>query len=594
MSGSAVDEVADRIQWRLDTEAGLRLAKDVPITMRDGTVLRADVFAPVEHGRYPILMSHGPYAKDLPFQQGFPQMWRTMVERFPDVAENTTNRYQCFEVCDPEKWVPHGYAVVRVDSRGAARSPGIIDCFGPQEIDDFYDCIEWAGVQPWSNGNVGLSGISYYAINQWQVAARRPPHLAAICPWEGAADWYRDANYHGGVPSPFIGRWYDVQVAAVQHGLGTRGKRNERTGVWISGDVTLDEKELEARRSDIVAEQHDHPFADDYWNHRSPEIEKIEVPVLSCGNWGGQGLHLRGNIEGFLRASSAHKWLELHGHPHWTLYYTDYGNDLQRRFFDRYLKGSGDWEETQPPVSLQVRHPGERYVTRAESQWPLARTEWTTYYLEPGNGTMTTSPPPESTATYRAFGEGLRLLAPPFEEETEVTGPVAATLWIANSTADTDVFVVLHLLDPAGQEVEFHGATEPRQPISQGWLRASHRELDDRLSLPHRPFHPHTRSVPLEPGRPYRLDIEIWPTSIVAPPGYRIGLTVLGRDWDHGGPGVPSHLGGELRGCGLNTHDDPERRPADVYDSVVTVFGGGVTASRLVLPVIPREPHRSH
>lgn len=568
-------------------DAGMLISKDVMVPMSDGVVLRADVFRPTAAGRYPVILSHGPYAKDLPFQQGFPKMWQSMVAQFPEVAEHSSNKYQCFEVCDPEKWVPHGYVVVRVDSRGAARSPGRIDCFGPQETDDFYDCVEWAGTQPWSNGRVGLSGVSYYAIGQWQVAARRPPHLAAICPWEGAADWYRDANHHGGIPSPFIGRWYAVQVEAVQHGLGTRGKRSETTGVWISGDETLSEEELASNRSDILAEHSSHPFADDYWRERSPDLEKIDVPVLSCANWGGQGLHLRGNIEGYLAAGAQKKWLEVHGHAHWALYYTDYANDLQRRFFDRYLKGIGDWEETQPPVSIHVRHPGEQFELRAETAWPLQDTQWTTLFLDPSRKALSQELPGLSSAPYEALGEGVRFLSAPFETRTEITGPLAATLWISTSTTDADVFVVLHLIDPDGNDVHFHGATEPRQPISQGWLRASHREVDEARTLPYRPYHPHLRSEALEPGRPYRLDVEIWPTSIVAPPGYRLGLSVLGRDWDHGGEGVPSHLGADLRGCGVNTHDDAERRPPSIYAGTVTIHGGDSMPSRLLIPTIP-------
>ena len=571
------------------TDAGMVISRDVGITMTDGTTLRADVFRPRGEGRFPVIMSHGPYAKDLPFQQGFPKMWDSMVAQFPEVAQGSSNRYQCFEVCDPEKWVPHGYVVVRVDSRGAARSPGRIDCFGPQETDDFYECIEWAGEQPWSNGKVGLSGVSYYAINQWQVAARRPPHLAAICPWEGAADWYRDANCHGGIPSPFIGRWYSVQVEAVQHGLGDRGKRNKDTGVWISGDESLPDSELAALRSDILAEQRQHPVDDSYWNDRSADLSSIDIPVLSCGNWGGQGLHLRGNVEGFLGVDSADRWLEVHGHAHWAVYYTDYAVEMQRRFFDRFLKGEGDWSESQPRVQLQIRHPGERFEQRAESSWPLESTQWQPLFLDARSGALAEQPPQQpSQASYRASGGGIRFETAPLRETIEITGPISATLWISNSTSDTDIFVVLHLLDPHGSEVRFHGATEPQQSISQGWLRASHRELDHERSLPYRPFHTHTDPVPLVPGQIYRFDVEIWPTCIVAPAGYRLAMTVLGRDWDHGGVGVPSHLGIDMRGCGLNTHDDPITRPPAVYDSSVTVYTGPDTPAQILLPVIPR------
>ena len=132
-----------------------------------------------------------------------------MCEIHPDVPTGSTNKYQCWEVVDPEKWVPDGYVVIRVDSRGAGRSPGVIDIWSLREAQDLAQCVEWAGVQPWSNGKVGLNGISYYAENQWQCAALQPKHLAAICLWEGAADFYRDMAHHGGIfctASPRTGR----------------------------------------------------------------------------------------------------------------------------------------------------------------------------------------------------------------------------------------------------------------------------------------------------------------------------------------------------------------------------------------------------
>ena len=164
---------------RSETRDGMRIDWDVPIAMDDGLVVRADVFRPISEGKYPVILTYGPYAKGLAFQDGYPSAWQRMVEKHPDVAAGSSNLYQSWEVVDPEKWVPHGYTCVRVDSRGAGCSPGYIDHFSPRETQDFYDCIEWAGVQPWSNGKVGLNGISYYGINQWHVASLQPPHRAA-------------------------------------------------------------------------------------------------------------------------------------------------------------------------------------------------------------------------------------------------------------------------------------------------------------------------------------------------------------------------------------------------------------------------------
>ncbi|MFZ0375079.1 MAG: CocE/NonD family hydrolase, partial [Xanthobacteraceae bacterium] len=176
------------LEERSETRDGMRIDWNVPIAMDDGLVLRADVFRPIAEGRYPVILTYGPYAKGLAFQDGYPSAWQRMAEQHPDVAAGSSNLYQSWEVADPEKWVLHKYACVRVDSRGAGCSPGFIDPFAPRETKDYYDCIEWAGSQPWSNGKVGLNGISYYGINQWHVASREPPHLSAMCIWEGAAD----------------------------------------------------------------------------------------------------------------------------------------------------------------------------------------------------------------------------------------------------------------------------------------------------------------------------------------------------------------------------------------------------------------------
>ena len=165
----------------------MMIERDVPVPAGDGVVLRADVFRPEGPGRYPVILSYGPYAKGLAFQEGYADQWRLMTEAHPDVARGSSNVHQNWEVVNPEKWVPDGYCCVRVDSRGAGRSPGLLDPFSPRETQDLYECIEWAAAQPWSTGKIGLNGISYYAMNQWHVAALHPPHLAAMCVWEGAA-----------------------------------------------------------------------------------------------------------------------------------------------------------------------------------------------------------------------------------------------------------------------------------------------------------------------------------------------------------------------------------------------------------------------
>jgi putative CocE/NonD family hydrolase len=224
----------------------MRIDWDMPIKMEDGVVLRCDIYRPIADGKYPVIMTYGPYGKWLLFEDLYKDQWRRMCADQPDVPTGSTNKYQNWEVVDPEKWVPEDYICIRVDSRGAGRSPGVIDIWSLREAQDLAQCVDWAGVQPWSNGKVGLNGISYYAENQWQAAALQPKHLAAICTWEGAADFYRDMAHHGGIfCRGFVQDWSKAQVYTVQNGRGTRGFKSGMTGDWVSGPETLSEEQSE-------------------------------------------------------------------------------------------------------------------------------------------------------------------------------------------------------------------------------------------------------------------------------------------------------------------------------------------------------------
>jgi predicted acyl esterase len=569
---------------------GMHIDWDVLIRTRDGLDLRADIFRPKRPGRYPVLMTYGPYGKGLAFQEGYSTCWERMAQNHPDVVAGSTNKYQNWEVVDPEKWVPHDYVCIRVDSRGAGMSPGYMQLWSPQEALDFYDCIEWAGVQEWSNGKVGLNGISYYGMNQWQVASLQPPHLAAICPWEGAADMYRDLSHHGGILSDFIKNWYDMQVRTVQHGLGKRGPRSLVTGKPVCGELALTDAELLKNREDFAAAALKHSMDDDYWRARMPDWARVTVPILSAANWGGQGLHPRGNFEGFVRAASKNKWLEVHGIEHWTHFYTDYGRKLQLKFFDHFLHGKKNGWAQQPKVLLNIRHPGEKFVQRAENQWPLKSTRWTRLYLQPDAATLSSTPPTRAgKISYQGFSEGVTFMLPPQPKDMEITGPSAVKLFLSSSTTDADVFAVLRVFTPDLKEVVFQGALDPHTPIGQGWLRASHRKLDPSLTTPYRPYHTHDEKQPLKAGKAVELDIEIIPTSIVIPAGHRLALTLRGKDYVYPGPaGVLSNMKHPMTGCGPFTHTDTKDRPARIFDGVNTIHISPTKAPFLLIPVIPK------
>jgi len=316
--------------------------------------------------------------------------------------------------------------------------------------------------------------------------------------------------------------------------------------------------------------------------------------LLSAGNWGGMGLHTRGNFEGWLHAGSQQKWLEVHGDTHFTHFYSGYGETLQKRFFGHFLKGEDRGWEEQPKVSLNIRHPGEKFVLRGENEWPLARTQWTRYFLLPhGLGLGTGAPAVATTLNYETNGDGLTFRTPPLTMGLEITGPVAAKLWVSSETTDADLFLVLRLFDPSGTEVTFIGSNDPRVPVGLGWLRASHRKLDAKRSRPYRPWHTHDEVWPLEPGEPVELDIEIWPTSIVAPAGYQLALTVRGKDYEVDGrdialPNAPY----PMKGVGPFLHIDPDDRPAAIFACRNTLHFAAGKQPYLLLPIIPVRPGR--
>jgi len=549
--------------------------KDVPITVNDGHVLRANIYRPAAEGRYPVLMAMGIYGKDVHFADGYRPQWDKLLTLNPNIARNgSSGQYLRWELIDPERWVPDGYVVIAVDSRGSGKSPGYLDPLSSRETQDFHDAIEWAAAQNWSNGKVGLIGISYYAIKQWQVAALRPPHLAAICPWEGGSDIYRDWSHHGGIFSNvFPEAWLPRQVLPNQNGNGATPHRDRETGGITTGEPVSPEL-LVLNRADHVGDLLEHRLDDAWYRARSPNLARIEVPLYSAGNWGGAGLHLRGNVEGYLRAGSRQKWLDMHVGTHFESFYLPRYIERQKKFFAHFLKDEDNGWASEPPIRLEIREPGGVTV-RNEREWPLARTEWQRFHLNAQERSLSRDTlGSETRADYTALGDGLDFSTEPFAEATEFTGPLMVRLWVASTTSDIDIFVSLRMFAPDGTEVVFAGASDVA-PVARGWLRASHRKLDPAMSTAYRPYHAHDEIQKLVPGQVYPLDVELWPTSIVFPKGYRMVLTLRGCDLELGG--TPGRI----------LHNHPSDRPPEEFAGTVTVASGPDRESYLLLPLIP-------
>jgi predicted acyl esterase len=547
--------------------------KDVAVPVSDGLVLRANIFRPPREGRFPVVMAQGIYGKDAHFADAFKPQWEKLLELYPGLcSDGSSGRYLRWETVDPERWVPDDYVVIQVDARGSGKSPGFLDPYAPREIQDYCDAIEWAAHQAWSNGKVGLIGISYYAITQWLVAALRPPHLAAIVPWEGASDHYRDWSYHGGLLSGFVPAWWPRQALENQHGNAASTHFDRETNERSTG-AALSDVLLAGNRADYPAELLRHPLDDEWHRQRSPDLSRIEVPVLSAGNWGGPGVHLRGNIEGYMRCGSRSKWLSMHVGTHFESFYLPEYVSMQKCFLDRYLKDVDNGWEREAPVQLSIRRPGGA-CRRMEQEFPLARTTWTRLFLAADDRRLSLeNPDSEARVAYHAMGAGVTFSTAPFKEDAEITGFITLRLTVASSTTDMDIFATLRAFRPDGTEVIFDGAHEPT-PVSRGWLRASQRALDPERSTPYRVYHSHRAVEKLTPDTLYTIDVEMWPTSMVFPSGYRLAITIAGRDFEI--ERIPGRI----------LHQHPANRGSAEFGGTNTIVTGGAHESYVLLPVI--------
>jgi uncharacterized protein len=485
---------------------GMLVERDAAVPMRDGTIIYVDVFRPASVTRQvPVLISYGPFGK----HRGFTAHLAAGADLEEPLPDGTP-----FEAPVASYWVAHDYAVIYADPRGCWGSEGDATYFSTQESQDGYDLVEWAGTQGWSNGKVGLSGVSYLAITQYAIAAQRPPHLAAINPSEGISDNYRESIFQGGIPeTQFAGNFANL----FGFGLG--------------------------RREDLMTEVFSHPFRDEFWAAKAPELERIDVPAFFVCSVGNHGLHTRGTFEAYRRASSTHKWLDVHGRREWRYYYSRDGVERQRAFFDHFLHGRDTEIASWPPVRVEYRDRTETGPILSETQWPPKGVEQTALHLDaasatlqpvalPQTGTCSYDPLRSPTAPILQAGDEKAVFSHTFAADTYIAGNCVLRLYADSPGAiDMDVFVELDKIDRDGLPVPypFCGSLGDG-PLAQGWLRASRRELDASLSTPDRPVHAHRRDLPLPDGGPIELVIEIWPFTAYFHASETLRLTIAGAD----------------------------------------------------------------
>ncbi len=480
---------------------GIRLERDVEVPMRDGARLRVNVFRPDRAGRFPVMMSAHPYGKDvLPKRSpvGYLPLARYRFIRQPDPIRHSA--YTSWEAPDPSYWVPRGYALVNVDLRGFGTSDGVATLLSDQEAADYAETIEWAAAQPWSNGRVGLNGVSYLAISQWKVAALRPKHLVAICPWEGWSDVYHDVAYPGGVREDgFLRFWADM---------------TERAG-RVTGSL----------RAAQVA----HPEWDEFWAARTPLLERIEVPALVCGSFSDQGLHTRGSFEAFRRIGSTHRFLYTHRGGKWSTYYSPEALALQSRFFDCFLKGEDNAMRDTAPVRLEIRSRHDRvHAVRNERAWPPRGLRWSSLHLAPGE--LRTAPLDVRKTVSLDLPDGRASFGFRMPDEMELAGPMKLRLQVELVDAtDAHLFVAVSKV-VADRVLRFEGPFGfGCDVVARGWLRLAHRRVDESRSEIYRPFHPGDRAEPLRPGQVAPVEIEILPSATYFAQGDVLRLDVQGR-----------------------------------------------------------------
>ncbi|KAI8938467.1 hypothetical protein NX059_004359 [Plenodomus lindquistii] len=470
--------------------------------------------------------------------------------------------------------------------------------------DGFAELIEWAADQEWSNGKVGLLGISYFAGSQWRVAARRPRGLACIIPYEGMADYYRDRCRHGGIMLlPFLQFWMGKQVRSNQYGLPGRDK-NGRGPNTIEGD--LSEEELLKNRADQDVDNLSAFFRDDeYFASRDYSLEDIEVPLLSFGNWSNLVVHLRGNIEGYMHAGSRYKFLRVGSGRHDLPFYSDVEVEAQRSFLSAFLKGddyAGWTTGKQPAVTYQARKgpfdhkslesaSGSIYSWRDASSWPLPNTQYIKYYLQPD--LSWTSKEAQVAVHERLSYPAMTTLENPFfhrfttaafEEEVEITGHIVAHVNISVTRTpggtvpkDMDVFFIVRHWNADGSERLYTGTIGDAAAVTRGCQRVSLRKVNKEHAQ-HREWRPYrdyfsTDVLPVIPGEVYPVDVEIWPTGVVMLPGEKLSVEISGGDTGGLGPFV--HEGGE--------------RTKERFGGINHLHFGPGYSNYVTLPVIPRS-----
>jgi hypothetical protein len=560
------------------------IERGAEVKMRDGAVLRADVYRPKADGKFPVLLERTPYDKRMSVDFGL-------------------------------RAAALGYVVIIQDVRGRFSSEGEWDPFR-HESSDGYDTVEWAAGLPNSNGKVGMFGGSYVGATQMLAAIAAPPHLAGILPYVTASNYHENWTYQGGAFEQWFNESWTLHLAMDTLNRQAQAHNNALPhlfklplaafpllGAGDAGDSIDRPQSLASYFFNWLA----HPSYDDYWKQVSIEdhFSQITVPILHVGAWydiflGGSlrnyvGIKARGGSQEARRGQRLLVITGGHAGSGQRIGEVDFGRDsvvddgdLTLRWYDYLLKGKKNGLESEKAVKIFVLG---KNVWREEEDWPLARARITRFYLHSqgkanslsGDGTLSAlEPASEHVDQYiydpadpvptrggplccdaprlapgaidqrpvEARSDVLVYSSPPFKEDFEVTGPISVELYASSSAVDTDFTGKLVDVWPNGFA----------QNLTEGILRARYRNSTERVEF-------------INPGEVYKLTLDLWATSNVFLKGHKLRLEISSSNF----PRFDRNL---------NTGEEANRGTRWVK-ATNTIVHDREHPSALVLPVVP-------
>ena len=524
----------------------------MPIVVRDGVTLYADIYRPTGDGQVPVILNSTTFGKrkingeaPVTHAAAVADDDGEMLFSVVGVPQSWTSGLETFEGSDPGFFAAHGYAVCNLDIRGCYMSQGDGQYFGTQEAEDDHDVIEWLAAQSWCTGRVAMTGNSWLGICQWFAAAEQPEHLTCFAPWEGWSDMYRDEYMVGGIPD-YSGFRYKNSFSD--------------TGMM----------------EDVVANMLAHPLLDEYWEDKAAALKNITIPAYIAASYTSP-IHSAGTLRGYRDIASENKWLRIHNTQEWQDSYRRSHEEDLLKFFDHFMKNiDNGWENT-PKVRLSVLDPGGRdIVERPENEFPLKRQQLKELWLDASDMSLKTEKPEaEASVSYCSFdGKGDAVFRMTVQEEMEVVGYVNARFWgEVHGYNDMDLFVKVSKYDAEGRRLA-HSPTENDRVIAYngpcGRLRASMRELDKERSTPNEPYYTYNNPQKLSSYEVVPLEVGLVPTGMRFHPGEILELSIRGYLNDN----ILQHAPTELR-MGI---DNNGRH---------IIHTGGRYDSKLILPVIP-------